>query len=78
MVCLLAHNAFTQQFLWSLLRACRTCNISQTAAHFVHSGPWINWSHGIVPGSTITLSEPNGELLTAFLAVFVTAAGASC
>ena len=52
--------------------------MSQTAAPFVHTGPWINWSHGLVLGSTITLSERNGELLTAFLALFVTAAGASC
>ncbi|KAL9065715.1 MAG: hypothetical protein Q9161_008050 [Pseudevernia consocians] len=52
--------------------------MSQTAAPFVHTGPWINWSHGLVLGSTITLSERNGELLTAFLAMFVTAAGASC
>ena len=51
--------------------------MSQTAAPFVHTGPWINWSHGIVLGSTITLSERNGELLTAFLAMFVTAAGAA-
>ena len=51
--------------------------MSQTAAPFVHTGPWINWSHGIVLGSTITFSERNGELLTAFLAMFVTAAGAA-
>ena len=52
--------------------------MSQTAAPFVHTGPWINWSHGLVLGSTITLNERNGELLTAFLAMFVTAAGAAC
>lgn len=52
--------------------------MSQTAAPYVHTGPWINWSHGLVLGSTITLSERDGELLTAFLAMFVTAAGAAC
>lgn len=51
--------------------------MSQTAAPFVYTGPWINWSHGLVLGSTITLSERNGELLTAFLAMLVTAAGAA-
>lgn len=52
--------------------------MSQTAASFVHTGPWINWSHGLLLGSTITLSERDGELFTAFLAMFVTAAGAAC
>lgn len=52
--------------------------MSQTAAPFVHTGPWINWSHGLVLGSTITLSERDGELLTAFLGIFVTGAGAAC
>lgn len=35
-------------------------------------------SHGLVLGSTITLSERDGGLLTAFLALFVSAAGAAC
>ena len=52
--------------------------MSQTAAPYVHTGPWINWSHGLIRGSTITLSERDGGLLTAFLGIFVTAAGASC
>lgn len=52
--------------------------MSQTAAAFVHIGPWINWSHGLILGSTVTLSERDGELLTAFLGIFVTAAGAAC
>lgn len=52
--------------------------MSKTATSYVHTGPWINWSHGIVLGSTITLSQRDGELLTAFLGIFVTAAGAAC
>lgn len=52
--------------------------MSQMAASYTYLGPWINWSHGAIIGSTITLSERNGELLTAFLAMFVTAAGAAC
>ncbi|CAD6580761.1 MAG: hypothetical protein ASARMPRED_000319 [Alectoria sarmentosa] len=52
--------------------------MSQTAAAYVHVGPWINWSHGPILGSTLTLSERDGGLLTAFLGIFVTAAGASC
>ncbi|KAL8824813.1 MAG: hypothetical protein Q9170_008033 [Blastenia crenularia] len=49
--------------------------MSQITNSTVHTGSWINWSHGRVVGSTITLSERNGGLLTAFLATFVTAAG---
>lgn len=41
----------------------------------VHHGFWINWSHGRIKGSTITLSERNGGLLTAFLALFVAITG---
>lgn len=41
-----------------------------------YSGPWINWSHGLLSGSTITLSERSGGLLTAFIATFVTIVGA--
>ena len=44
----------------------------------MYTGPWINWSRGLILGSTITLSERDGGLLTAFLGIFVTAAGASC
>ena len=52
--------------------------MSQTAASFVYTGPWINWSHGLVLGSTITLNQQDGALLTAFLGIFVTTAGAAC
>ena len=52
--------------------------MSQTAAPYVYTGPWINWSHGLILGSTVTLSERDGGLLTAFLGIFVTAAGAAC
>ena len=52
--------------------------MSQTAAPYVHTGPWINWSRGPILGSTITLSERDGDLFIAFLGIFVTAAGAAC
>lgn len=40
-------------------------------------GLWINWTYGIVRGSTLTLSSRDGGLFTAFLALFVAiAAGA--
>ena len=52
--------------------------MSQTLGVHVHTGPWVNWSHGRVLGSTLTLSERNAGLLTAFLATFVTTAGAAC
>lgn len=42
-----------------------------------YTGHWINWSHGAVLGSTITLSSRDGGLLIAFLALFVSAAGAA-
>ena len=51
--------------------------MSQVAGSSVHIGPWINWSHGPILGATITLSARDGGLLTAFLALFVTTAGAA-
>ena len=44
----------------------------------IYTGPWINWSKDVVYGSTITLSQRSGSLLTAFLGIFVTVAGAAC
>ncbi|KAK5103630.1 hypothetical protein LTS08_003048 [Lithohypha guttulata] len=48
------------------------------SATFVHiyDGPWINWSHGLATGMTVTLSQRAGGLLTAFIATFVTICGA--
>ena len=43
---------------------------------FIYTGPWVNWSHGLVLGSTITLSARNGAILTSFIATFVTMVGA--
>ena len=48
---------------------------SQTGSH-IYTGPWINWSHGLILGSTITLSSTGGALLTSFLAAFITLVGA--
>ena len=48
----------------------------QNGAH-IFVGPWINWNHGIVVGSTLTLSSRDGGLLTAFLAIYVSVAGAA-
>ena len=44
---------------------------------FTYTGIWINWSHGFIAGSTLTLNERDGGLLTAFLAIFISAAGAA-
>lgn len=52
--------------------------MSQTADSIIYTGTWINWSQGRILGSTITLSERNGGLLTAFLATFVATAGVAC
>lgn len=49
--------------------------MSEYAGASIYHGVWVNWSHGRVLGSTLTLSSRNGNLLTAFLAVFVAAAG---
>jgi hypothetical protein len=43
----------------------------------VHTGFWINWAHGKVKGSTVTLSRANGGILVAFIAIFVATAGKS-
>ena len=65
---------FVQQFssLDSIKSTSRELNMS-----FVYTGIWINWSHGAVTGPTITLNQRDGGLLTAFLAIFVSAAGAA-
>ncbi|KAL8811575.1 MAG: hypothetical protein Q9200_001692 [Gallowayella weberi] len=52
--------------------------MSQPPGALIYRGSWINWSHGRVLGSTITLSDGDGALLTAFLAIFVTTAGTAC
>lgn len=52
--------------------------MSLPADTHVYTGFWINWSRGSILGSTITLSQRNGGLLTAFLGIFVTIAGAAC
>jgi hypothetical protein len=51
--------------------------MAQLVGSYIYTGHWINWSHGLVLGSTITLSDRDGGLLTAFLSMFVTIAGAA-
>lgn len=41
----------------------------------IYTGPWVNWSHGLVLGSTVTLSARNSTILTSFIATFVTIVG---
>ncbi|KAI9707010.1 MAG: hypothetical protein M1820_004598 [Bogoriella megaspora] len=43
--------------------------------HQVYLGHWVNWSYGSIRGSTLTLSQQNGALLTAFVAIFIGWAG---
>lgn len=52
--------------------------MSGTAGSSIYTGAWINWSQGSILGATITLSQRNGSLLTAFLGIFVTIAGTAC
>ncbi|KAI0859876.1 hypothetical protein F4860DRAFT_515373 [Xylaria cubensis] len=41
----------------------------------VYLGTWTNWSRGRILGSTLTVTERNGALLVAFLALYVSFAG---
>lgn len=41
----------------------------------VHTGVWINWSKGSIPGATLTLTTRNGGIMIAVLALFVQLAG---
>ncbi|KAF2800964.1 hypothetical protein K505DRAFT_344820 [Melanomma pulvis-pyrius CBS 109.77] len=43
----------------------------------VYLGVWTNWSKGSVFGSTITMTQYNGNLLIAFIALFVSFVGTS-
>ncbi|KAF2734239.1 hypothetical protein EJ04DRAFT_466936 [Polyplosphaeria fusca] len=47
-----------------------------TSSH-VHLGFWTNWSQGRTMGATLTLTRSNGNLLVAFLAIFVGGTGRS-
>jgi hypothetical protein len=42
----------------------------------IYLGVWTNWSRGKVLGSTLTMTQRNGALLVAFVALFVTFVGA--
>ena len=42
---------------------------------YVYKGVWINWSRGSILGWTLTIDTAEAQLLTSFLAVFVTATG---
>jgi hypothetical protein len=51
--------------------------IGSPADQQVYLGVWTNWSQGKVFGSTITMSQYNGNLLIAFIALFVSFVGTS-
>ena len=42
---------------------------------YIYNGVWLNWARGAVLGWTLTLGTREGQILTAFLAVFVKTAG---
>ena len=42
---------------------------------YIYNGVWVNWSRGPILGWTLTLAFKQAQLLTAFLAVYVTVAG---
>jgi hypothetical protein len=43
----------------------------------IYTGVWTNWARGPIYGATLTLSQGNGSILTAFLAVYVAMVGHS-
>lgn len=47
-------------------------DVSAASQHAVYLGQWTNWSRGPVFGATLTLTRPNGSLVIAFAAFFVT------
>ncbi|PYH79582.1 hypothetical protein BO82DRAFT_385077 [Aspergillus uvarum CBS 121591] len=46
-----------------------------SAALYTYTGVWINWSEGAIRGATLTLSQTNSGILSAFLAILVSLAG---
>lgn len=53
-------------------------NQEDTSKYYdIYRGVWINWSRGPILGSTLTLTRRNGDLLIAFVALFVTIVGTS-
>jgi hypothetical protein len=48
-----------------------------SSSSYVHTGPWVNHSHGTLLGATITLTTRNAAFLLALLAIMVTTAGHS-
>ncbi|RAL08519.1 uncharacterized protein BO97DRAFT_398097 [Aspergillus homomorphus CBS 101889] len=46
-----------------------------SAALYTYTGVWINWSEGAIRGATLTLSQKNSGVLSAFLAMLVSLAG---
>ncbi|KAF2654687.1 hypothetical protein K491DRAFT_631528 [Lophiostoma macrostomum CBS 122681] len=51
--------------------------MSLTGTYHVYLGFWTNWSFGKVGGATLTLTQRDGGLLIAFIAIFVGGAGKS-
>ena len=47
-----------------------------TANGDIYTGPWINFSHGLIRGATLTLGARNAGLLTSFIAAFITVVAA--
>ncbi|KAF2727856.1 hypothetical protein EJ04DRAFT_505057 [Polyplosphaeria fusca] len=52
-------------------------NLGVAAENPVYIGSWTNWSHGKVNGATLTLTQQHGNLLVAFIALFVAFVGDS-
>lgn len=55
-----------------------TYNATKTESYYrIYTGVWTNWSHGAVFGRTLTIDRRDGDLLIAFIALFVTIVGTS-
>lgn len=50
--------------------------MTNSNSSFIYHGIWTNWSHGQARGKTLTLSNQEAGMLTAFLALFMTVTSA--
>lgn len=46
-----------------------------SAGVHTYTGVWTNWSEGSIQGLTLTLSQTNSGVLSAFLAILVSVTG---
>ena len=57
--------------------AMATSDLGVPATQQIYTGVWTNWDRGKILGSTVTVSQQDGNFLIAFIALFVSYAGTS-